>query len=195
MEIIKLTQAQYDAFENGTVTTSFEMLDVDKDGNITEADLNATQNEKIKQDIQTLLNQADADSELKEFSLEEIDALLQENAQQTTAGNTTAADEGRTQIIIEGVENVDITNIKDETAEELQAKLTKIENNIKDYNTPEKKQEIAKSLARHHYILSEMVGIGTNKISTKILAVEENAKKTNGVFESPSAEKIPVAIL
>ncbi len=35
----------------------------------------------------------------------------------------------------------------------------------------------------------------TNKISTNILAVEEKARKIKGVLESPSAEKIPVAIL
>ena len=35
----------------------------------------------------------------------------------------------------------------------------------------------------------------TNKISAPILAIEEQAKKINGVFESPKAEKIPVATL
>ncbi len=35
----------------------------------------------------------------------------------------------------------------------------------------------------------------TNKISAPMLAKEEQAKKTNGVFESPKEEKIPVATL
>jgi hypothetical protein len=35
----------------------------------------------------------------------------------------------------------------------------------------------------------------TNRISTRMFAVEENARKIKGVLESPSAEKIPVAIL
>ena len=49
---IKLTQSQYDAFKNGTVTTSFEMLDVNDDNVITQADLTATTDDKIKKDIQ-----------------------------------------------------------------------------------------------------------------------------------------------
>ena len=40
-----------------------------------------------------------------------------------------------------------------------------------------------------------MAKVFTNKISTRIFAVEEKARKINGVLESPSAEKIPVAIL
>ena len=35
----------------------------------------------------------------------------------------------------------------------------------------------------------------TNSMSIPILESDEQARKTNGVFESPSAEKIPVAIL
>ena len=35
----------------------------------------------------------------------------------------------------------------------------------------------------------------TNRISTPMLESEEQARKMNGVFESPSAEKIPVATL
>ena len=35
----------------------------------------------------------------------------------------------------------------------------------------------------------------TNKISTAILEVDEAARNQNGVFESPSAENIPVDIL
>ena len=35
----------------------------------------------------------------------------------------------------------------------------------------------------------------TNRISAAILAVEDTARKRNGVRESPMAENIPVAIL
>ena len=35
----------------------------------------------------------------------------------------------------------------------------------------------------------------TKRMSTRILAVEEKARNINGVFESPSAENIPVDIL
>ena len=35
----------------------------------------------------------------------------------------------------------------------------------------------------------------TNRISTAMLDVDEQARKINGVLESPSAEKIPVATL
>ena len=35
----------------------------------------------------------------------------------------------------------------------------------------------------------------TNRISTAMLAVDEAARKKNGVLESPSAEKIPVDTL
>jgi len=35
----------------------------------------------------------------------------------------------------------------------------------------------------------------TNIISTRIFEMDDAAKKKNGVFESPRAEKIPVAIL
>ena len=35
----------------------------------------------------------------------------------------------------------------------------------------------------------------TNKISIKIFAVDEQTRNIKGVFESPSAEKIPVAML
>ena len=34
----------------------------------------------------------------------------------------------------------------------------------------------------------------TKRISTPMLETDEQARKMNGVFESPSAEKIPVAI-
>ena len=40
-----------------------------------------------------------------------------------------------------------------------------------------------------------IVKIFTNIMSTIILALEEAARKMKGVFESPNAEKIPVAIL
>jgi len=40
-----------------------------------------------------------------------------------------------------------------------------------------------------------MRNVFTNKISTKIFAVDEIARNQNGVLESPRAEKIPVAIL
>ena len=35
----------------------------------------------------------------------------------------------------------------------------------------------------------------TNKISIKIFALDEQTRNIKGVFESPSAEKIPVAML
>ena len=40
-----------------------------------------------------------------------------------------------------------------------------------------------------------MLNAVTNRISTAILDVDEQARKINGVLESPSAEKMPVATL
>ena len=40
-----------------------------------------------------------------------------------------------------------------------------------------------------------MLKLCTNRISMPIFAVDEHAKKMKGVFESPIAEKIPVATL
>jgi len=137
---IKLTQTQYDAFKNGTVTTSFEMLDVNDDNVITQADLTAATDDKIKKDIQELLKKTDEEAELKNFDLDEIDALVKTNAEKTNdatkaADNandaTKTADGAATGLKIDGVETVDVSNIKNETVAELQAKLTTIENNIK----------------------------------------------------------------
>ena len=40
-----------------------------------------------------------------------------------------------------------------------------------------------------------ILNAATNRISIPIFATDEQARKTNGVLESPSAEKMPVAIL
>ena len=40
-----------------------------------------------------------------------------------------------------------------------------------------------------------MLNAVTNRISTAMLEVDEHARKINGVLESPSAEKMPVATL
>ncbi len=40
-----------------------------------------------------------------------------------------------------------------------------------------------------------MENVCTKRMSTKILAVEDTARKRKGVLESPNAEKMPVAIL
>jgi len=125
---IKLTQAQYDAIKAGLVTSSFELLDINDDGTITDADLTTATDNGIKNEIQALLKESDNDTELQSFKLDDINKLIEE--QKTKAGN--AADQTATaNIKIDGVETVDISNIKDDSTENLKTKLKTIENNIK----------------------------------------------------------------
>jgi len=141
---IKLTQTQFDVFKAGLVTTSFEMLDVNDDNQITDADLTAAQDATVKKDIQELLKKKDEDTELKTFDLDEVNALLKTQEAGANAAATATGEAGATAeaagaeanlpLDIEGYENVDISNIATETEAQIQEKLTKIENNIKLIN-------------------------------------------------------------
>lgn len=136
---IKLTQAQFDMFKSGEIASDFEKLDVDGDNTITEADLNATQDETVKADIQKLLNTKEEDAELKSFDLDQVNALLkqqqadtadisavQENAQKVAD----EADLNTKEIFIEEYEDVDISDIETISAAEIREKLAVIEKNI-----------------------------------------------------------------
>ena len=61
MEINKIT---FESFKTNDVTQSFEDLDVNGDGKITQDDLNATKNSGLKSQIQSLLNAADDEPSL-----------------------------------------------------------------------------------------------------------------------------------
>lgn len=128
---IKLTQAQFDLFKSGEIASDFETLDVNDDNTITTADLSATQDEKIKADIQKLLNVQEEEAELKEFSLDEINALVN-NAKNLSETKTVAAntEQKPVELKIDGVQTINIDNIKNETSAQLQSKLNVINNNI-----------------------------------------------------------------
>ncbi len=62
MEINKIS---FESFKTNDITKSFEDLDVNGDGKITNADLSATENSTIKSQIKTLLNAADDEPALE----------------------------------------------------------------------------------------------------------------------------------
>jgi len=69
---IKITQSQFDLFKNGEITSSFEDVDVNNDGQITNADLEAAQDDAVKSDIQKLLDGVDEEAELLDFNLSDL---------------------------------------------------------------------------------------------------------------------------
>ena len=111
MEKVQLSQSQYDAFAAGEITKSFEQLDLNNDGTITNEDLALAGNSSAKSQITTLLNKAEEDSTLKEFSLDSINELVA--AQATKAGTRTGAANNTSNLNIEIVD-IDVSNLKKE---------------------------------------------------------------------------------
>ena len=58
---MEINKVNFESFKTNDITKSFEDLDVNGDGKITNADLSATENSSIKSQIQSLLNSVDDD--------------------------------------------------------------------------------------------------------------------------------------
>ena len=121
---IRLTQAQYEAIKSGMISSKFEELDLNNDGTITNADLTLAENDKIKGQINKLLNETDKETELQKFELSEINDLIENQKKAETSGVDFSTSN------VDGYQKVDLTNIDSENSSVLLAKLEIVENNV-----------------------------------------------------------------
>ncbi len=123
---IKITQNQFDNSKIIGLTSTFEQLDVDKDGSITEKDLDATTDTKIKGDIQKLIDQLNNDEDA------DLDGDIDNLTDLTNTANTLKTGAGKTigGIEVEGYTDIDVSNLDGKTSEELQALIDTANKNI-----------------------------------------------------------------
>ena len=118
---IKITQAQFENSKIIDISSTFEQLDVDKDGSITDKDLSATTNSTIKADIQKLFEQVDEDYDITDDDIDDLNNLNSEL--KTKSGKISVGD-------IEGYTEVDVTNLDGKTSEEIEAMIASVVKNI-----------------------------------------------------------------
>ena len=106
-------------YDKKNILIKREQLDVDKDGSITEKDLDATTDTKIKGDIQKLIDQLDNDEDA------DLDDDIDNLTDLTNTANTLKTGAGKTigGVEIEGYTDIDVSNLDGKTSEELQQDL------------------------------------------------------------------------